>query len=311
MTLNRNVGKLQFENPLVVGAGICKTLADTKRALDSAAAGVEIGSITAKQRSGNTGDNFYAHWEDGVLIYTVNSLGMPNPGRDNVSTWAKEAIAYAHDRGKLIGINIAGDTISEIVMLAYWALELGFDWVTLNAGCPNKYNEHGAPLSILSFDLEDTNALLQQLRTEIGESGTELWWKPSPDTDRTRRFASWSLLETCTAITGIVTNNTVPDCFAFDTSGLQAIDFGTGVGGMGGPAVKPIAMGAVCQLSGRGTRLHLIGAGGVTYGRDIVDFTVAGAPIVMVTSAIYANNLDLKVPGEILAMFCVETGIEL
>src|SRR3990167_3194264 len=102
--LQCTVGKLEFQNPLIFGGGTCKILPDVIRALETDVGGIEIGTILPHASAGNAGPKtFYAHYVNGVLLYTLNSLGLPGPGRDAVTTWAKEAISRAHDRGKKIG----------------------------------------------------------------------------------------------------------------------------------------------------------------------------------------------------------------
>lgn len=305
MTLERTVGPLEFENPLIVGAGVCKTLAETKRALDSAAAGVEIGSILPKDRPGNEGHNFHPEWRCGVLLYTLNSLGMPNPGRDDVSGWAAEALRYAHERGKLLGVNIAGDTVSEIVLMVHWAIEMQFDWITINAGCPNKFDRKGTPQSILSFDLEQVDTLLYRIHASLGQPKIPIWWKSSPDNDTLgHQVRIWNKVADCPSIAGIVANNTVPHCFDFNEEKRQAIEFGTGLAGMGGPAVKPKALGDILRLSTNHPHLQLVGAGGVTVGEDIADYLRTRAHIVQCTSVLWANNFNYRLLGDILADFC-------
>ncbi len=321
MTLERKVGKLTFANPLVLGAGTCKTEEDVKHALNTAVAGIEIGSITPKPRPGNTGGAlFYAHYVSGVPLYTLNSLGMPNPGKEAVGKWVPDAIALAHDKGKLIGANIAGDSVEEIAVMVLWALELGFDWVTINAGCPNKWVEQNGvlvPASILSFDMENIAELMHFCAERIGATDTEVWWKSSPINDTVEAQPEmWEFVAGCPTITGQVPDNTVPHCFAFNRkAGYRtheaAIHVGGGYAGMGGPATKPKALGDVGRLrAAHGERFTIVGAGGVTYGEDIVDYLCQEADIVQFTSAWWMSNFDKNLPGGLLARYCELAEIE-
>lgn len=306
ITLPRvQVGQLNFEHPLVLGPGICKTLEDVRLAcVKSAVSGIELGTITPQMRAGNSGKVFIAvRGKRGDLLYTLNSLGMPNPGRDNVTMWAAEAIKVAHDAGKLIGINVAGDTPEEIVTMVVWAASLGFDWVTINAGCPNKWklvNDIQVPEAILSFDTGDMVQLLELLeRTGVK---MPVWWKPSPENDTLGRFVNHAnLIGQSSVINGWVANNTTPHCFAVDPADGKSIAPGNGLAGMGGPAVKPKALGDLRRL------LHilppyfsLIGVGGITDGSDIIDYSPT-ADLMMFTSAYWAAGMDHRVAQEMLA----------
>ena len=308
--LQRHVGNLVFENPLVYGGGTIKTLDDVIKACRSAAAGFEVGSITPPPKSGNTGDTFYAHRVKGVLIYTLNSLGLLNPGKATWTSWTKEAIKRAHDAGKLIGMNIAADTVEEVVDMVMWAIDCGFDWVTINAGCPNKWlmrDGKSIPQAILSFDSGDTERLVAALENRAAGSSVEVWWKPSPDNDTLgAQMKNADIVTKSSVITGWIANNTVPHCFAWnEETGKSAITPGNGLAGMGGPAVKPKALADLRRLRERlPSQMNLIGAGGATYGQDILDFLKAEAQIVHFASAFWAAGMDHNVPGNILADFC-------
>jgi dihydroorotate dehydrogenase (NAD+) catalytic subunit len=52
-------------------------------------------------------------------------------------------------------------------------------------------------------------------------------------------------------------------------------------GGLSGPAIKPIALRAVYEVS-RAVGVPVIGVGGVTSGTDVVEFMLAGAAAVQV-----------------------------
>lgn len=313
--LERKVGSLTFSNPLVYGGGTLKTLGDVKEACKSDAAGLELGTITPLPRAGNTGTLFYAHYERGVLIYTLNALGMPNPGRVAVTEWAKDAISLAHESGKHIGVNIAGDWSRDIVEMVLWGIQQGFDWVTINAGCPNKYKEvdgTSVPESILSFDTEAVETLVKILEIEIGRGAHHVWWKPSPDNDTIGRFERHArIISESSVINGWIANNTVPHCYSFEPEyGHATITPGEGRAGMGGPAVKPKALGDLHRLAQiLPPHFIRIGAGGVTYGSDVKHFLTKGAHIVQFTSALWARNMRHDTANVILAELCELPGI--
>lgn len=305
--LERKVGSLTFANPLVLGGGTCKTLDDTRKACRTDVGGIELGTITPEMRSGNAGPNvFYAHYVGSVLVYTLNSLGMPNSGREAVSTWAREAIAIAHGSGKKIGVNVAADATRGIVEMVVWALEMGFDWVTINAGCPNKYDANGKPLSVLCYDGNGVGELFVSLGERLTPGQAEVWWKPGPFTDSVNAFTRHAdLVDSCPIITGYIANNTVAHCYSFDEDGEQSISPGGGLAGMAGPAAKPIALGHLSKLSEHklSASKALIGAGGVVAGCDLSDHMRCGASIVHFASAVWAANMNYGVANEILAQF--------
>jgi dihydroorotate dehydrogenase (NAD+) catalytic subunit len=68
-------------------------------------------------------------------------------------------------------------------------------------------------------------------------------------------------------------------------------------GGMSGPAIKPIALRAVYEVS-RATGVPLIGCGGVASGTDVVEFMLAGATVVQVGTASFVRE-----PQKILEEF--------
>ncbi|MFA9289298.1 MAG: alpha-hydroxy-acid oxidizing protein, partial [Weeksellaceae bacterium] len=64
------------------------------------------------------------------------------------------------------------------------------------------------------------------------------------------------------------------------------------VGGIAGPAMKPVAMKVVWQLYGA-VKIPIIGTGGVTTGRDVIEYIMAGATAVGVGAAIYYGGIDV------------------
>ncbi len=88
------------------------------------------------------------------------------------------------------------------------------------------------------------------------------------------------------AITAV---NTVPGMVIDAESGLPVLS--NSVGGVSGPALKPIALRCVYEIS-RAVRVPIIGTGGVTSGRDAAEMLMAGATVVGVGSAVWYRGVD-------------------
>ena len=82
------------------------------------------------------------------------------------------------------------------------------------------------------------------------------------------------------------------------------------VGGVSGPAIRPIAVRCVYELS-RAVPVPIIGMGGVMNGKDAVEMIMAGAMAVGVGSAFYYRGIEaLAAMGAELAAFMAEEGFE-
>ena len=61
---------------------------------------------------------------------------------------------------------------------------------------------------------------------------------------------------------------------------------GFGMGGLSGPAMRPIAVRCVYDIY-KAVKIPIIGCGGVTYGKDAIEFMQAGASVVAIGTAVY------------------------
>ncbi len=84
---------------------------------------------------------------------------------------------------------------------------------------------------------------------------------------------------------GIVAIDALGPCMAIDIEDAMPMLGGPkGYGWLTGPAVKPLAIRCVADIA-RAVKIPVIGAGGVTTGRDVVEFIMAGASAVQVSTA--------------------------
>lgn len=257
--------------PIMIGAGVCKTVATTKDWLQVAP--VVSGSWTLRQRNGNEGklfhpDTFEKFLENG---FGLNSFGMPNTGLEAGTS----ALAQEETTNPII-VSFAGFSIDDYLAGSNTIGRLkGIKARELNAGCPNTGHK------ILSFDPAALTRLLQRINKSL-EKTSPIWLKLSPYSDP---GLLKEVAETINAFEGIVdavvTCNTFPNAFA----GKDAITPNYSLGGLSGPALKPIALGQVVQFRKYlRNDIDVIGVGGITTGNDIVDFLQAGATAVQLTS---------------------------
>lgn len=64
------------------------------------------------------------------------------------------------------------------------------------------------------------------------------------------------------------------------------------IGGISGPALKPIALKCIIQLK-KYLNVNISGAGGITESRDIIEFILAGATTVQVATAVMLYSFDI------------------
>ena len=63
------------------------------------------------------------------------------------------------------------------------------------------------------------------------------------------------------------------------------------MGGVSGPALRPIAVRCVYDLY-QSVKIPIIGCGGITYGRDLIEMMVAGATAVQLATAVYYRGVN-------------------
>lgn len=255
--------------PIMIGAGVCKSPETAKKWLSVAP--VVSGSYTPQPREGNKGNElFYPKRaeEFRTLGFGLNSFGMPNMG---FTTAAWDFNTYAGEFPLIVsvaGFNV-GDYLAGIE--AFSAVSC-VQAIELNFGCPNI--EHG---KIISFDLQT----LADLFARLGAVQKPIWVKFSPFSDPGQLKEVAKLVNTApSTVKAVVTSNTFPCAYA----GKNAISPMSGLAGLSGCALKPIALGQVVQFRQHLREVDVIGIGGITNGNDVVEFLDAGAKAVQLTS---------------------------
>jgi dihydroorotate dehydrogenase (NAD+) catalytic subunit len=207
----------------------------------------------------------------------VNSIGLQNPG---VEDFLQDLDAF--DLGIPIFVSVAGDTVDEFALLCK-TLD-GEDRVSaveLNLSCPNV--ECGG----LAFCAGPASVEEVVAACRAAVPGKRLLAKLTNEGVVENARAAESA-----GADGLTLINTLP-ALTIDARARKVLVRG----GLSGPAIKPVALRAVYDVSGV-VNIPVIGSGGVVNGTDVVEFMLAGATAVQVGTASFVRD-----PREILDEF--------
>lgn len=289
--------ELNPDFPVGNAAGWCKSVAEVEALAKSAASFIVVGSITMEPRDGNPGNTF-----NGDPLFTLNSLGLPNPGIDKLEEIGPEMVRIAHAAGKPIIASVAGFFAEEFGELASRAQRSGFDGIEVNLGCPN-VADGGKRKPIFSYRKVFVEDSLSAVFNYIDEGFVSV--KVSPmDPDRLDEIASVLEDRRNFPIAAVVIQNTVPNCLDFDEMARPVINTPDGLGYAGGSGKQIFqqALGQVDQWRRRLPKeIEIWGVGGVETGEDALKMRWAGASVVQVGTAYFIGGA--KVFGDIAVQY--------
>jgi len=262
----------RIKNPLLLASGILgMTKASLERACDDGCGGVIAKSLTIEPRKGHAGPNI-VETECGIL----NAMGYPNPGIEaglaEFGGWTRKADALV--------ISIVGKDGKEFGALARIVEErkasLGASALEAVISCPHTpgYGTmagQGTPENVLGI-------------TEAVKAGCSLPLiiKLSPSVPG--EVAQAKAAEKAGA-DAINMGNSLGPGMKIDLSRRRPV-LGFGMGGLSGPAIKPIAVRCVYDIY-KAVDIPIIGTGGINNGADAIEMMMAGASFVSVGTAAY------------------------
>lgn len=277
-----NLAGVQLQHPLMNAAGTCKLLDGSegvKNLARSATAAVMVGSITLEPRTGNSGDVYWAS-----DVYSLNSLGLPNPGVPYYSKHLPEMVDVAHKADKPLFVSVAGFSPDEYATLAEVARNGGADLIELNLGCPNVW-QGSQQKRIACFDSRLVEDILGRVEERIGVNN-RVSVKISPFSDPFSLNEVAQVVGRFGLVKAVTSINTFPNSFSCDSNGKPRIAPGGGLAGLAGCAVKPIGLGQVKQLRDcLPAHIQIVGVGGISSGQDILDYQRVGATAVQIATA--------------------------
>jgi dihydroorotate dehydrogenase (NAD+) catalytic subunit len=269
--LRARVGTLTFRNPFLLASGIWGESGNSLRgAYEAGAGGVVTKSIGASPRSGYANPTVEAYGEWGFL----NAMGLPNPG---IAAYPEE-IRVALDAGVPVVGSVFAPTAEEFAALAGKMVDAGVLAVELNLSCP-----HAKGLgSEIGSDPELVFAVTKAVK---GAVSVPVWAKLTPNVADPAGLAAAAERAGADAIVAI---NTVR-AIAVEPV-LHRPVLAHGMGGLSGPAIKPIGLACVWQIFER-VKVPIVGVGGIRTATDALEYLLAGASAVEIGTAVTTDGI--------------------
>ncbi|MBI1967375.1 MAG: dihydroorotate dehydrogenase [Gemmatimonadetes bacterium] len=262
-----------FQNPVLLAAGTAGFGHEIAGVIDlEALGGIVTKAVTPEPRRGHPGPRV-AEFRGGML----NAVGLANPGLDEVERCELPWLAARLTRARVL-VNVAGATVDDYVRvverLTGAAAITAFE---INASCPNT-NAGG-----LEFGAEP-QALVELVRRCRAVSTRPIIVKLSPALPDIAELARVAQDVGADAVSLV---NTMP--------GQLAGRLGNGFGGVSGPALLPIGVLATRRVRER-VGIPVIGVGGIRTTADAREYLGAGATLVAIGTAAFA---DPRVPERV------------
>ena len=278
-----NLAGVELKNPIVVASGTFGFGREYAQFYDLG----ELGGICAKgltlhRREGNPAPRI-AETPMGIL----NSVGLQNPGVDD---FIAHELPFMRQYDTKVIANISGNTPEEYGIMCEKLSQAGVDMIEVNISCPNV----------------KAGGLAYGTRPELAAEVTEVAKKHASVPVMVKLSPN---VTDITEIAKAVEGAGADAVSLINTLRGMRIDINTrrpilkmNTGGLSGPAVLPVAVRMVWEVS-NAVKIPVLGMGGVAKGSDAAQLMLAGASAVAVGTACFADPFaPVKVRDELAAI---------
>lgn len=267
--LKANINGIDFKNPVIASSGTFGFGAEYNNFYDvGVLGGISSKGLTLNKKEGNDGIRIHE-----TSMGIMNSVGLQNPG---VESFIENELPKMRKLGTNIIANVGGGTIEDYEKSIILLNDTDIDMIELNISCPN-VKSGGMAFGIKSEVAKD---IVQKVRVLTDKP---LMVKLSPNAEDIVDMAikcqeagadSISLINTLKAM-------------AIDINKKEAI-FNNKFAGLSGPAIKPIALRMVHEVS-KNVSVPVIGLGGISNANDAIEFMMAGASAIQIGTVNFVN----------------------
>jgi dihydroorotate dehydrogenase (NAD+) catalytic subunit len=272
VNLTTHIGGMQLKNPVMTASGTFGYGVEYNDFFDiSRLGGIVVKGTTLHHREGNPYPRM-AETSMGML----NAVGLQNKG---VDYFVNEIYPRIRHYQTNILVNVSGSTIEEYVQTAEKLIDLeAIPGIELNISCPN-VKEGGMAFGT---SCPSAVAVVEAVRKVYPK---HLMVKLSPNVTNVAEIAKG--VEGAGADSVSLINTLLG--MAIDAETRRPV-LSTITGGLSGPAVKPVALRMVWQVS-QAVKVPVIGLGGISSAADAIEFMLAGATAIQVGTANFVDPL--------------------
>ncbi len=286
--LSVDVGRLRLANPVMPASGTFAEGLQKVMHLDRLGAFVTK-TVTRELRAGNPTPRV-AETHEGML----NSIGIPSKG---VPYFLENVIPFYRQFKPPLIVSISAPSAEGFAQLAAEVSVPGVAAIEANISCPNIEEDGRA----FAMHARSTEIVTRRLRAA---TQLPLWVKLTPNTGDIAEVARAA--EAAGADALVVANTILAMAIDVETFRPRV---GNVMGGLSGPAIKPIILRMVYQCA-RATKIPIIGCGGISTAEDAIEYMLAGATAVQVGTATFIHPTAMVTIIDALAAFCERRGIE-
>jgi len=264
--LKVKIAGIEFKNPIIAASGTFGFGKEYNEFFDvSILGGISTKGLTFLPRQGNMGTRI-AQTSGGML----NCVGLQNPG---VEGFIADDLQFLKNIDTVKIANIAGATEQDYIDITRRLNDVdSVDMLELNISCPN-VKAGGMAFGVDPKGVENITKIVKKITNK------PLIVKLSPNV---ANIADNALAAEVGGADAVSLINTITG-MAIDYKKRKPV-LGNVIGGLSGPAIKPVALRQVYQAY-KAVKIPIIGMGGIMTAGDVAEFMLAGAVAVMVGSA--------------------------
>ena len=267
--MNVKFKDLNFKNPVIMASGTFGFGREYNEIYDiEKLGGISSKGLTLNQKDGNNGMRVF-ETPSGMM----NSVGLENPG---VQGFIDKELSFFSDLDLVRIVNLGGGTLDDYIKGAELLRGKDIDVIELNISCPN-VKAGGMAFGIKN---EVAREVVREVRKVVDKP---LVIKLSPNAEDIVGMARVCEEE---GADGVSLVNTFK-ALAIDINKRKPV-FDNVYAGLSGPAIKPIALRMVNEVS-KNIEIPVWGMGGITNANDAIEFIMAGSSCIQVGTANFVN----------------------
>ena len=258
-----------MKNPVTVASGTFGYGREYSKFFDlSKLGGIITKGTSLKPKSGNKPPRV-CETPSGML----NSIGLQNPG---VEYFAENDLPFLKKFDTAIIVNACGSTIDDYIEVCKILDTLDIDGVELNLSCPNV--KEGCMAFGSSY--QGVKEVTSKVRKVLNKP---LIVKLTPNVSNIAEIAKGAEDGGADAVSLI---NTLLG-MKIDIEKRRPV-LANNTGGLSGPAIRPVAVRMVYEVS-QAVSIPILGMGGIINGEDAIEFMLAGASAISIGAGNFAN----------------------